>query len=147
MPIAVHVVHGQETKWTETGLRDVVSEDGAKATTVFQIKQWNYDRWLGFAHLTEAERQARRHDILDGLADARRTPFAIGGRRFTKVHGDYRLYYQSGGQSDTCYGTAYDPRLFHELAAEGLIKFSKTPHGFDTWCAITDAGMAALEAK
>ena len=91
---------------------------------------------VGLPHLTEDERKRQRLAILDGLNS---------GQCFTSVHGDYRIY---AGHTDdaSCYGTAYDPRVFSELANEGLLWLRQQPGIYRFDYRITKEGQIALAA-
>jgi hypothetical protein len=62
--------------------------------------------------LTEDEYQKRSQDFLDSLN---------GGRVYTSIHGDHRLYSPFVGDNATCYGTHYDRRVIERMVKEGLI--------------------------
>ena len=62
--------------------------------------------------LTEDEYQKKSQDFLDGL---------LGGRKYTSIHGDHRLYSPMVGAQATCYGTHYDRRVIERMVKEGLI--------------------------
>lgn len=100
----------------------------------------------GYPHLTDEHRAKTRHAILDGLADVLRVE-KWATRRFTSVHGDWRIYSAHGGQNDTCYGTGYDPRVWRELEAEGLIVREELDHFGGLQFRLTDAGKQQVEIK
>jgi len=62
--------------------------------------------------LTEEEYQEKSQDFLSSLR---------GGRRYTSIHGDHRLYSPFVGDQATCYGTHYDNRVIERMVMEGLI--------------------------
>jgi len=100
----------------------------------------------GYPHLTDGVRAKTRHAILDGLADVLRVE-RWANRRFTSVHGDWRIYSAHGGSQDTCYGTGYDPRVWRELEAEGLIVREVKDHFGSLMFRLTDAGKQMVEIK
>lgn len=128
-------------------LRDMLDRDtSALLRTVLHIRNCNYGRLVGHPHLTAKERQTKRAEILSGLADVLR-PEKWATRRFTNVHGDCRIYHHHNHHNDTCYGTAYDPRLFAELEADGLVAsrpghLSRVPEYY-----ITEKGMETLRPR
>lgn len=142
--VVIEVEYRQGVSETRTAFRDVFDHHGNVERTVLQLRHWNYGKELGMPHLDAAERERQRRAILDGLADARR-PEKWANRRFTGVHGDFRIYNDYGGRDDTCYGTAYDRRVFAELETEGLILRKDEWSG--TSYSITDAGFAAAATK
>jgi len=68
--------------------------------------------------LTEDEYQKQSQDFLASLR---------GGRVYTSIHGDHRLYSPFVGDQATCYGTHYDRRVIERMVQEGLI----TPESVD----------------
>lgn len=50
------------------------------------------------------------------------------GRKFTTVHGDYRLYHDYRGNSDTCYGETFDSRAIYRMVDEGFLEFYEQSH-------------------
>lgn len=124
-------------------LRDLLNLDRVFERTVAVIGN---PYGVGYPHLTEAERQKQRHAILDGLADILRVE-KWATRRFTSIHGDWRLYDPFGGQSDTCYGVAYDPRIWLELEAEGLIKRQEEDRFGGLNFSLTEEGQKHVEIK
>jgi hypothetical protein len=97
-------------------------------------------------YLSDEEFERQRDKVLDGLADVKR-PWKWATRKYTTIHGDHRIYYDHGGSQDTCYGTAYDYRVFDRLESEGLIeRVARTMSGLYEY-AITSAGMAEAEKQ
>lgn len=62
--------------------------------------------------LTEEEYAKQSESFLSGLK---------GGRVYTSIHGDHRLYSPNLGDQATCYGTHYDRRVIERMVKEGLI--------------------------
>ena len=62
--------------------------------------------------LTEEEYCKQSQDFLGSLQ---------GGRKYTSIHGDHRLYSPFVGDNATCYGTHYDRRVVERMVREGLI--------------------------
>lgn len=140
---AIQIGYGLDSLYVEK--RDILDYETKEfQQTILSIHGRSYGKPSGFPHLTERERAKRRFEILDALEDAHRHD-KWASRQFTAIHGDYRIYHAHGGGNDTCYGISYDPRLFRQLEAEGLIgKLLCGPFGDYTY-AITSDGRAALK--
>ena len=141
--VIIDIRNGQSHENSRVGLRDTV--DRNRNVHVFLcINHDNYGVVTGFPHLTDGERDEKKTDILDGLADTKRDR-KWAARKFTNIHGDFRIYFDHGGSQDTCYAKTYDPRLFDELESSGFV--SKTPSDFSDvpYYYITDAGVQHLK--
>lgn len=143
LEIVADIGRGQSIDATAIELRDLIDRGTGKLDcTVLQIRHSSYDQEIGHRHLSDEERGKMRYEILDGLMDMNR-PGKCAPRRYTSIHGDCRIYHHFGGDNDTCYGTAYDPRLFAEPEAEGLIRPYPVAYSRPHY-EITTAGEATL---
>jgi hypothetical protein len=140
MPVTIEAEQNWPASSMKASLRDTF-RDGLFDATVLQIRHDNYGKSVGLPHLSEAEWHRQAKAVLDGLADARRDN-KWATRRFTSIHGDLRIYRDHGGGNDTCYGTAYDPRVFASLVQRGWVSLRDEPYGFTY--EITDEGMRVL---
>src|SRR5580693_9400540 len=85
--------------------RDIVDRDSGEGEAIVAIFASNGGRF-GCNPLTEEEYKKKSLEFLDALYDEYRSRNEMYGnrRRFTTIHGDYRIYHDYGGQNDTCYG-------------------------------------------
>lgn len=125
--------------------RDIVDQDGT-GRTVLAIYNSN-GGCFGFPVLTEEVYTKESIEFLDALYDNYRPRGNLykNGRRFTAIHGDYRIYSDYGGQQDTCYGKGYDPRIINRMVEKGLLEKYKQPFSHDG-IMMTDKGREYIES-
>lgn len=123
----VGLVSNHSTNDIKAEIRDDVDED----TGELERKVLVIGNQAGYrAQLTEELYQRESFEFLDALYDDFRPRGSMygGGRRFTTIHGDNRIYNYYGTNNDTCYGKSYDPRIINRMLEEKLIEKIENPN-------------------
>lgn len=124
--------------------RDLVRNgEGQEVVGIFSSNGGRF----GFNPLTEDEYKKKSVEFLSGLYDVYRLKngFSLGRYRYTTIHGDHRIYIDTGNVNDTCYGEKFDDRIIDRLVAEGLIEKFKVPCSRDN-VKLTEQGMEFMKA-
>jgi hypothetical protein len=124
MDVDINVGYFHNTKLDICDVRDNVDREGIFIGQIARIVgDYRSGCFQGWPVLTEGQKQTKMERILEHLSGKT-------GEWFTFIHGDFRFYRPDlYGSQSTCYGEAYDPRLFVELERDGLIKREDVDYG------------------